>query len=93
MAALGSYRIAITDPAECFDCGLVGVRQGVQVLFGGGDAAVAEAVLDRLQVGAAREEPGSVRVTQVVSAHGKRQPGLLESAGGQAFCWNQSREM
>jgi hypothetical protein len=38
----------------------------MQVLLGGGDAAVAEALLNDLEVGATGKEPGGVSVAQAV---------------------------
>jgi hypothetical protein len=49
----------------------------VEVLFGGAQAAVAEALLDDLEVGATGEQPRGVRVTEVVDTHSHHQVGLL----------------
>jgi hypothetical protein len=46
--------------------GLVSVGQGVKVLTGGRDACVAEALLDDLKVGAAGEQPGGMRMAEVM---------------------------
>src|SRR3954468_9066007 len=51
---------------ECVEGGVVGVGEGVEVFLGGGQAAVAEAFFDGLDVGAAGEEPGCVGVGEVV---------------------------
>jgi hypothetical protein len=44
-----------SDGGEGGEGGVVGFGEGVQVLFGGGDAGVSEAFFDGLQVGAAGE--------------------------------------
>jgi hypothetical protein len=41
---------------------VVGVGQGVQVFLGGAEAAVPEPFFDDLDVGAAGQQPGGVRV-------------------------------
>jgi hypothetical protein len=55
---------AAADAVECFDSGFVGVLDGVEVALGGADGAVAEAVLDDDEVGAAVEEPGGMGVSE-----------------------------
>ena len=52
----------LADSAKCGEGGVVGAGEGVEVLLGGGDAAVAEAFFDGLEVGAAGEHPGGVGV-------------------------------
>ena len=51
------------------------LRQRVKVLFGCGDAGVAKAVLDDLEVCAAGEEPRRVGVAQAVRRDLERDPG------------------
>jgi hypothetical protein len=46
----------------------VGVRESVKVSLGGGELSVPHTVHHRFQVGAAGEQPGGVRVAQVVDA-------------------------
>jgi hypothetical protein len=46
-------RFVDTHLGEGIECGLVSVRQGVEVPLGRAEAAVAEAFLDHLEVGAA----------------------------------------
>jgi hypothetical protein len=62
-------RAAPPNSGERIGGWLVGVRQGVKVLLGGGDAGVAHPLLDHLQVCAAGEQPWGVRVTEIVGAH------------------------
>jgi hypothetical protein len=50
------------DVVQGGEGGVVGAGQGVEVALGGGDAGVAEAFFDDLEVGAAGEEPGGVGV-------------------------------
>ena len=56
----------VSHLGEGVEGGFVGIGEGVEVLLGGAEAAVAEALLDDLEVGTAGEEPGGVRVTQVM---------------------------
>jgi hypothetical protein len=53
---------------EGVEGGVVVSGEGVEVLLGGADVAVAESFFDGLEVGAAGEEPGGVGVAQVVGA-------------------------
>jgi hypothetical protein len=73
-----SHRCSVPHLGEGFEGGFVGVGEGVEVLLGGAEAAVAEALLDDLEVGAAREEPGGVGVAEVVDAHVDHQVRLLQ---------------
>ena len=66
---------AVPDRLEGGERSTAGVRQGAEVLLGGGDLTVAEAVHDDLQVGAAGEQPRGVGTAQVVEAD------LLADAG------------
>ena len=59
---------------------LLGIGQGVQVLLGGLDLAVPEAVHDGLEVGAAGEQPGCVGVAQVVHPDVEAEPGGFRNA-------------
>jgi hypothetical protein len=54
------------DRSQCGEGGVVGFGEGVEVLLGGDDAAVPEALLHRLEVGTAGEQPGGVGVAEVV---------------------------
>src|SRR6516164_3652180 len=54
------------DSGQCIQGSLVRRGQAVQVPLRGDDAGVAEALLDHLQVGATGQEPGLVRVAQVM---------------------------
>ena len=47
--------VALPRATDSSDGRVVGVGEGVQVLLGGGDAALAEAFFDYLEVGAAGE--------------------------------------
>jgi hypothetical protein len=69
-------RWAVSGALECFECGVVGVGEGVEVFLGGAEAAVAEAFFDGLDVGAAGEEPGGVGVAEVV------EPDRVSELGG-----------
>ncbi len=74
-------RLPSAHAGEGGERGVVGVGEGVQVLLGGGELGVAEAVHDGFEVGAAGEEPGGVGVSQVVPAQVEVQAGCLH--GGQ----------
>jgi hypothetical protein len=64
----GRLRTSVAYAAERGKGGVVAVGQGVQIFLGGADGLVAEAVFDGLQVCAAGQKPGGVRVAQVVHA-------------------------
>jgi hypothetical protein len=70
----------VADVAECGECGVVSAGEGVEVLLGGGDAAVAEAFFDGFAGGAASEHPGGVGVAEVVGADGG-----VECGGGDGW--------
>jgi hypothetical protein len=74
MFAVRSGRGA-ADARDGGEGGVVGVGQGVQVLLGGGQLGVAEAVHDGFEVGSAGKQPGGVCVAQVVPAQVKVQAG------------------
>jgi hypothetical protein len=57
-----SSHMTAPDPGQGGEGGVVGVGQGVEVLLGGGQLGVAEAVHDGFEVGAASQEPGGVGV-------------------------------
>src|SRR5215472_4006457 len=65
-----------TDAGKRIQRGLVGRGQGVQVALRRDDAGVAEALLDHLQVRATGQEPGRVRVAEVMNPQ-PRKPGRL----------------
>jgi hypothetical protein len=69
--------MATADASQRVEGGLVGVREGVQVFLRGGDASVAEAFLDDLEVGATGKQPGRVSVAQVVHPYAEIQTGGL----------------
>jgi len=64
---------------EGFEGGVVGIGESVQVLLGGGDPGVAEPVHNGLEVGSAREEPGGMRMSQVMHPHAHGEAGCLDS--------------
>jgi hypothetical protein len=59
---LSGGAVSGSDGGECGECGVVGFGEGVEVFLGGGDAAVAEAFFDCLDVGTAGEQPRGVGV-------------------------------
>ena len=71
----GSSRLrclrAAGDAFERVEVLLIRIREGVEVLLSGLDLCVTHAVHDALQIRAAGEQPGCVRVTEVVDADGE----------------------
>jgi len=59
---------SLADAVECGEVLVVGVREGVEVFLGGGDLSVSHAVHDGFEVGASGQEPGRVRMAEVVDA-------------------------
>ena len=54
------------DSSQGCEGGVIGSGQSVQVLVRGGDVCVPEPFTHYLEIGAAGEQPGRVRVSQVV---------------------------
>lgn len=81
---------AARDTFERVEVLLIRVGEGVQVLLGGLNLCMTQAIHDALQIRAAGEQPGCVRMTEVVDAHGEvdtagrdcRKPPVPESQGG-----------
>ena len=65
----------------------------MEVLLGGAEAAVAETLLDDLEVGAAGEEPGRVGMPEVVDAHVDHQVRLLQRGPPDALPEPARRDM
>jgi len=63
-----TLRPPVADGLEGGDGAFARVGEAAEVLLGGGDLSVAEAVHDDFEVGAAGEQPRGVRATQVVEA-------------------------
>ena len=56
-SSIGSGGRPVSHPREGLEGGLVGIGESVEVLLGGAEAAVAETLLDDLEIGAAGEQP------------------------------------
>jgi hypothetical protein len=78
--------------AYCVEAGGVVVGEGVEVLLGGAQAAVAKAFFDDLDVGAAGEEPGCVGAAQVVHSDAEVEVGGGDGGVPDALA-NQRRGM
>jgi hypothetical protein len=62
---------AARDAFERVEVLLIRIGEGVEMLLCGLDLCVTHAIHDALQIRAASEQPGCVRVTEVVDAHGE----------------------
>ena len=68
------------DSSQGCEGGVIGCGQSVQVLVRGGDVCVPEPFTHHSEIGAAGEQPGRVRVSQVVQARSRLELRLLA-------CW------
>jgi len=74
-----------SDGGECGEGGVVGFGEGVEVFLGGGDAAMAEALLHRLKVGPTGEQPRCVGMAQIVGADSDADAGGVEGGFPDVF--------
>jgi len=72
------------DALEGGEVLVVGIGQWVEVLLGGGDLSVTHTVHDGPEVGTAGEQPGGVRVPEVVDAYVEVDPGCFDGGSPDA---------
>src|SRR5215831_7463855 len=91
-AAISSRGVTVADSSKGLQRRFVSIRQSMQVFLSRTQAAVAEALLHYLQVGATGEEPGRMRVPEVVDPYPLVDPscdeGGLPDALTEPPAWN-----